>query len=313
MAPSEPRLIAIVGPTGAGKSALGLAIARRHGGEIVSCDSLQVYRGLDIGSAKVEERDRREIPHHLLDVVEPDQDFSAAEYARQARAAVGEIAARGTLPVVVGGTGLYLTALLDGLFEGPSRRADLRERLEALIMRHGAGRVHRLLSRLDAATAARVHVNDRIRVVRALEVYFATGEPISERQKEGAIPLTGFRVLILGLCLERASLRIAIERRTDAMLESGLVEEVQGLLARGLSPGVRPLKAIGYRQAVGVALGQLRVDAARSAIVTETLRYAKRQMTWFRHQANVVWCTAEEAQEAARAWLEGGSEPRAVV
>jgi len=306
MAPSEPCLIAIVGPTGAGKSALGLAIARRHGGEVVSCDSLQVYRGLDVGSAKVEERDRREVPHHLLDVVEPDQDFSAAEYALRARAAVRDIAARGKLPVVVGGTGLYLTALVEGLFEGPSRRADLRQRLEALASRHGERRVHRLLSRLDAATAARVHFKDRIRVIRALEVYFATGRPISEQQREGASPLTGFRILTLGLCPERASLRIAIERRTDAMLEAGLVEEVQGLLARGLSPNLRPLMAIGYRQAVGVALGDLGLDAARSAIVTETMRYAKRQMTWFRHQADVVWCSPEAAQEAAQAWLEGG-------
>jgi tRNA dimethylallyltransferase len=306
LASLAPRLIAIVGPTGAGKSALGHRLALRHGGEIVSCDSLQVYRGLDIGSAKVQGVDRREVPHHLLDLVEPDQDFSAAEYARLARAAVREIAGRGRLPIVVGGTGLYLTALLDGLFEGPARRADLRVRLEGLAARHGDQRVHRLLSRLDAATAARVHFNDRVRVVRALEVYFATGRPISEQHKETAIPLTGFQVLTLGLCPDRAALRAAIERRTEAMIQDGLVEEVQGLLARGMSPSLRPLMAIGYRQAVRVALGQMDLESARLAIVTATMQYAKRQMTWFRHQANVSWGTAEEAQEAAGAWLSGG-------
>ncbi len=303
MASLAPRLIAIVGPTGAGKSALGQRLALRHGGEIVSCDSLQVYRGLDIGSAKVPEADR-EVPHHLLDVVEPDQDFSAAEYARLARAAVREIASRGRLPIVVGGSGLYLTALLDGLFEGPARRADLRGRLEGLAIRHGDQRVHRLLSRLDGATATRVHFKDRVRVIRALEVYFATGRPISALQ-ERASPLTGFEVLILGLSPERAVLRMAIERRTESMLQGGLVEEAQGLLARGFRPSLRPLMAIGYRQAVGVALGQLDIEEARRAIVTATMRYAKRQMTWFRHQANVSWCSAEDAEEVAGVWLEG--------
>jgi tRNA dimethylallyltransferase len=303
--PASP-LIAIVGPTGAGKSALALAIARDHEGEIVSCDSLQVYRGLDIGSAKVGERERREVPHHLLDVVEPDQDFSAVEYARRARPTVRDIALRGRLPVVVGGTGLYLKALLEGLFEGPARQSDLRHRLETLGSRHGDLRLHRLLSHVDAATAARVDCEDRVRVVRALEVYFVSGRPISEQRQRGASPLVGFRILTLGLRPDRPALRAAIERRTDAMFEAGLVPEVVGLLARGLSPGLRPLRAIGYRQAVRVAQGQMSVDEARGEIVTETMRYAKRQMTWFRHQTRVLWCeTQGEAGDAARAWLEG--------
>ena len=305
MAASASPLIAIVGPTGAGKSDLALRIARRHEGEIVSCDSLQVYRGLDIGSAKVVEPERSEVPHHLLDVVEPDQGFSAAEYARLARRAVRDIAERGKLPIVVGGTGLYHKALVLGLFEGPSRQSGLRQRLERLASRHGDLRIHRLLSHVDGTTAARVEANDRVRVVRALEVYFASGRPISEQRKWGAIPLTGFRVLTLGLCPDRASLRTAIERRTDAMLRAGLVGEAQGLLARGLPPSLRPLRAIGYRQAVRVALGQMSVDAARNEIVTETMRYAKRQMTWFRHQATVLWMASpDEARETARAWIE---------
>jgi tRNA dimethylallyltransferase len=305
MAASASPLIAIVGPTGAGKSALAQRIALRHHGEIVSCDSLQVFRGLDIGSAKVGAAERREVPHHLLDVVEPDADFSAAEYARLARSTVRDIARRGKLPVVVGGTGLYLRALLEGLFEGPPRQPGLRARLESLASRYGDRRLHRLLARVDAKAAARVDAQDRVRVIRALEVYFASGRPISERQHEGASPLMGFRVLTLGLRPDRASLRVVIERRTDAMLRAGLVAEAQGLLARGLTPSLRPLMAIGYRQAVRVALRQMGLEAAREEIVTETMRYAKRQMTWFRHQATVLWCDAsDEAAAAAAVWLD---------
>jgi tRNA dimethylallyltransferase len=304
MAASASPLIAIVGPTGAGKSALALRIARSHEGEIVSCDSLQVYRGLDIGSAKIGEPERSEVPHHLLDVVEPDQDFSAAAYARLARSVVRDVAARGRLPIVVGGTGLYLKALVEGLFEGPARQPGLRQRLETLASRYGDRRIHRLLAHVDAATAAAVDANDRVRVVRALEVYLVSGRPISEQRREAASLLSGFQVLTLGLRPDRVSLRTAIEHRTDAMLSAGLVGEAAGLLARGLSPSLRPLRAIGYRQAVRVALGQMSLDAARREIVIETMRYAKRQMTWFRHQATVLWCaTADEAEEAARAWL----------
>jgi tRNA dimethylallyltransferase len=310
MAPPSPPLIAIVGPTGAGKSALALAIARSHGGEIVSCDSLQVYRGLDIGSAKVSEVERREVPHHLLDVVGPDQDFSAAEYARLARSAVREVASRGKIPIVAGGTGLYLRALLEGLFEGPPRQSGLRHRLTNLASRYGDLRVHRLLRQVDPATAAGVDPNDRVRVVRALEVYFASGRPISEQRRQGADPLSGFRVLTLGLCPDRALLRIAIEQRTDAMLRAGLVDEAARLLARGYSPSLRPLMAIGYRQAVRVARGEMSEAAARQEIVAETMRYAKRQMTWFRHQATVRWCArAREAEDAAQAWIGAGEGP----
>jgi tRNA dimethylallyltransferase len=304
MAALASPLIAVVGPTGAGKSALAVEAARRFGGEVVSCDSLQVYRGFDIGSAKVAEPERSAVRHHLIDVVEPGQDFSAAEYALLARAAVKDIAARGRLPVVAGGTGLYLKALVDGLFAGPSRHSGLRSRIGGWSERYGDRRVHRLLSHLDAATAARVEPKDRVRVVRALEVFFATGRPISRHREDGATPLTGFRVLTLGLAPERGVLKAAIERRTDAMLQSGLVDEVAGLLARGLSPSLRPLQAIGYRQAVAVVLGRASLGEARLEIVTETMRYAKRQMTWFRHQANTRWCgSAEEALEAIRAWI----------
>lgn len=299
------RLIAIVGPTAAGKSAVALRLARERGGEIVSCDSLQVYRGLDIGSAKASPQERREVPHHLLDVVDPDADFSAADYGRLSRTALREIEARGRIPIVAGGTGLYLRAFLSGLFEGPPRDGSLRRRLEAMAERFGGARLHRLLARVDPPAAARIHVRDRVRVVRALEVFRATGRPISEHHQTGADPLLGFAVLILGIAPGREVLRAAVERRADDMFERGLVDEVRGLVARGYGPELRPLRAIGYRQAVSVVYGDATPEEALRDMVTETMRYAKRQMTWFRRQVSVTWCRdAASACAAARAWLD---------
>jgi len=299
-------LIAIVGPTGSGKSALALRIARELSGEIVSCDSLQVYRGLDIGSAKATPEERAEVRHHLLDLVEPDQEFSAAEYAREGRAALAGIAARGRLPIVAGGTGLYLKALLQGLFEGPARNAPLRRRLEALAERHGDARLHRLLGRIDPESAARLAPRDRVRIIRALEVFWTTGRPLTALHREGAMPLGGFSTLILGIALDRTELRQRVERRAREMFEGGLLDEVRALLARGFPPDLRPLRAIGYRQAVAVALGGLGREDAERETVAETLRFAKRQRTWFRHQAEVTWYNdADAAARGAHEWLEG--------
>jgi tRNA dimethylallyltransferase len=303
-APPSP-LIAIVGPTASGKTALALRLAERHGGEIVSCDSLSVYRGLDVGSAKPLAEERARVPHHLLDVVAPDADFSAAEYARLARAALRGITARGRLPIVAGGTGLYLKALLQGLFEGPSRDPDLRRRLEGIGARFGDARLHRLLVRVDAAAAARIPVRDRVRVVRALEVFARTGRPLSEHHRAGTAPLQGYEPFVVGLAPPREALRAAIERRTDEMIARGLVEEVAALL-RHHGADLRPLQAIGYRQAVAVVKGEVSLEEARRDIVHATLRFAKRQMTWFRHQAEVVWCAdAEAAERRVAAWLDG--------
>jgi tRNA dimethylallyltransferase len=306
VAPPAAPLVAVVGPTASGKSALALRLARERGGEIVSCDSLQVYRGLDIGSAKATAEERAAVPHHLLDVASPDAPFSAAEYARVARAAVREIASRGRLPIVAGGTGLYLRALFQGLFPGPSRDEALRRRLEALGERRGDARLHRLLARVDPVAAARIPPRDRVRVVRALEVYRATGRAISAQQREGAVPLRGFRILVVGLDPGRAALRAAVEARTRSMIARGLVDEVRGLLGRGYSPDLRPLRAIGYRQAVAVVRGDMSVEEAERAIVRETMRFGKRQMTWFRHQQpDVSWFPgADAAWEAIVRWLE---------
>ena len=301
MAP--PLLIAVVGPTAAGKSALALRLARAEGAEIVSCDSLQVYRGLDIGSAKPTADERRRVPHHLVDVVDPDQPFSAADYARLGRAALGAIRGRGALALVVGGTGLYLRALLHGLFEGPSRDQAVRARLEAMAERHGEARLHRWLARVDPHAAARIAPADRVRVVRALEVFHKTGRPLSGHHLAGAEPLPGHDVRVLGLAPAREALRAAVESRTERMLADGLVEETRRLVAR-YGPDLRPLGAIGYRQAAAVACGAVGVDEARRDIVKETMRYAKRQMTWFRHQEQVAWCAdAAEAEALAARWL----------
>jgi tRNA dimethylallyltransferase len=305
VAAADPPLIAVVGPTASGKSALALRLARERDGEIVSCDSQQVYRGLDIGTAKPSPRERRLVPHHLLDVAEPQEGFSAARYALLAREALQGIRERGRLAVVAGGTGLYLRALLQGLFEGPARDAGLRARLATLAERFGDARLHRLLARLDPAAAARVAPRDRVRVVRALEVRWRTGRPITEAQGRGAEPLRGFRVLALGLAPPREVLRRAVEHRTRRMLAEGLVDEVRGLLARGLDDSAPALRSIGYRQAVAVARGAMPEEEAEAAIVRETMRLAKRQVTWFRHQQpGLLWFEgADAAREHALRWL----------
>jgi tRNA dimethylallyltransferase len=298
-------LVAIVGPTASGKSALALRLALERSGEIVSCDSLQVYRGLDIGSAKATPAERALVRHHLVDVADPDGAFSAAEYALLARAALDDIRGRGRVPIVAGGTGLYLRALLEGLFEGPSRDEALRRRLETLAERRGDARLHRLLLHVDPEAAARIRPRDRVRTVRALEVYWSTGRSITEQQRAGAEPLRGFRTLVIGLDPDRAALRAAVAARTRRMLEQGLLDEVRGLLDRFGDAGLRPLQAIGYRQALAVLRGDLTLAEAETAIVTDTMRFAKRQMTWFRHQADVRWFRdAEEARRRALAWLD---------
>jgi tRNA dimethylallyltransferase len=300
---AAPPVVAIVGPTASGKSALALGIARENRGEIVSCDSLQVYRGLDVGSAKATADERAMVPHHLLDVVEPGQDFSAADYARLARSALDDIAARGRLPIVAGGTGLYLRALRRGLFAGPARDAGLRRRLEAIAQRGGDARLHRLLARVDPEAAARIEVRDRVRVIRALEVYRASGRTLTAHHREDAPAPDDRRWLVVGLDPPREVLRAAVEERTRAMLARGLVAEVGALVAR-YGADLRPLRAIGYRQAMAVVRGAQTVDQAQRDIVKETMRYAKRQMTWFRHQEDVRWFReAADARVAILEWL----------
>lgn len=281
----ERSLVAVAGPTGSGKSSFSLALAEAFDGEIVNCDSLQVYRWFDIGTAKLTEGERRGIPHHLMDVLNPQEVFTAGEYARRAGAVIEEIAARGKLPVVTGGTGFYLKALLEGLSPAPRRDEELRTRLA----RPPSEVLHRLLRRWDPAAAQRIHANDRNKLIRAVEVCLLARRPLTEVQREARRPLQGFRVLKIGLDPPRAELRSAIDARVQEMFASGLVEEVRGILARGCTGAEKPFEAIGYRQALAVVRGALGVAEAIESTQIETRQYAKRQMTWFRRDQDVRW------------------------
>ena len=308
MAPArpEPPLVAVVGPTASGKSDLALAIAERFDGEIVNFDSVQVYRGFDIGSAKTPEAERRGIPHHLVDILEPAERCSAGEFARRAR----DVLAGVELPVLVGGTGFYLRALLGGIFEGPAADEALRERLARSAGRRGRGWLHRLLARVDPEAARRIHANDEPKIVRALEVTFLEGRPMSEAQREGVRPLTGFGTLKLGLDPPRAALYERIDRRTEAMFAGGLVDEVEALLAAGAPREAWPFGALGYRQALAIVEGRMSREEAVADTAQATRRYAKRQRTWFRGQEpDVVWMegfgdqAVKLALERVAAWL----------
>jgi tRNA dimethylallyltransferase len=284
----DPLAVILLGPTGSGKTALSLALAERFGGEIVSCDSVAVYRGMELGTAKPTKEERARVPHHLIDVANPDEPFTAGEYSRRARAALREIAARGRVPIVTGGTGLYLRALTEGLFAGPARREDLRARLRSSALRHGDVWLHRLLRRLDAATAERIHANDTAKLIRAIEVCVAARSPLSTLlQNQGKNPLTGFRLLRIGLNPPREQLYDRLNQRCAAMFAAGLVEETRDLLVR-FGP-VKALDSLGYRQARGVLDGAMSERDAIKAAQQGHRNYAKRQMTWFRREPEVLW------------------------
>ena len=295
-----PLAVLLLGPTGSGKTALSLALGARFGGEIVSCDSVAVYRGMDVGSAKPTAEERRRLPHHLIDVAEPSTEFTAGEYARQGREALRTIAARGMLPIVTGGTGLYLRALTEGLFAGPKRQEELRERLRRSQERHGAGWLHRVLRRMDKASAERIHANDAPKVIRAIEVCVAARRPMSEITggDEARDPLTGFRLLRIGLVPPRAALYERINARAARMFALGLVEETRGLLER--YGRVRALDALGYRQALAVIDGAMTVDEAIAAAQQGHRNYAKRQGTWFRREPEVHWVEGFGDEEASQ-------------
>ena len=287
---SDPLAVLILGPTGSGKTALSLALAERFDGEIVSCDSVAVYRGMDLGTAKPTAGERARVPHHLIDVADPDQPFTAGAYSRAARAVLREIAGRGHLPIVTGGTGLYLRALTEGLFAGPERQRELRARLNRSRDRLGAGWLHRVLSRLDPASAARIHANDTPKLIRAIEVCLATRQPMSRvlaSEVESRDPLTGFRLLRVGLNPPRQALYQRLNERCAAMFAVGLVEETRSLLER-YGP-IKALDSLGYRQALAVLAGTLTVEAGLAAAQQGHRNYAKRQLTWFRREPNVHW------------------------
>jgi tRNA dimethylallyltransferase len=282
-----PLLVVILGPTGSGKTSLSVALGQQFDGEIVSCDSVAVYRGLEIGSAKPSAEQQKQIPHHLLDVVAPDTFYTAGDYSRDARAAIAAIAARGRLPIVTGGTGLYLRALLQGLFPGPQRSAALRDRLLRKAEARGTGYLHRILSHLDPASAARIHANDRAKVIRAIEVTLSASRPMSEAWKDGRTALTGYRELRIGLNPQRQQLYQRINARARAMFAEGLIEETRELAARYGNSSA--LASLGYRQAAQYLAGELTLEQAITAASQGHRNYAKRQLTWFRREPEVCW------------------------
>ena len=272
-------LIAIVGPTAAGKSALALALAERLDGEVVNYDSVQLYRGFDVGSGKLSLAERHGIAHHLLDCLEPADIFTAGDYRREALKVLADVRGRAKLPIFAGGTGLYLRALLVGLFEGPARSESLRERLRAVVERHGREFLHRLLARLDAAAAARIQARDTQKLIRALEVCILAKQPLSALHAQGRAGLEGYHVIKLGLNPRRAQLYDRINRRVERMFATGLMEETQTFLHRPDAARIKPLGALGYRQACSVMEGKASREQAVAATQADTRHYAKRQLT----------------------------------
>jgi len=299
----------VLGPTATGKSALALAIAERYGGEVVNCDSTAVYRGFDIGTDKLPSADRRGIPHHLIDIADPTDEYTAAQYARDAADVIRDIHRRGRLPILTGGTGFYFRALTRGLFPGPGRDAALRARLDRLAARRGVERLHRILRRVDAPSALRIQPRDQKRIVRALEVYVLTGRPLTEHFAETASLIPDVRVAAIGLTLAAAPLAERVEKRVQEQFARGLLDEMRQLLARGVPEDARPFGGLVYRQALEHLHGVRDETATRALIVQENRRYARRQLIWFRKEPGLTWFEGPGESAATTAavfrWLEG--------
>jgi tRNA dimethylallyltransferase len=286
------RLVAIVGPTATGKSALGIALAERFGGEIISCDSTAVYRGFDIGTDKVPVDEQRGIPHHMVDVASPTEEYSAARYAREAAAVIRDITARGKLPILVGGTGFYYRALTRGLFEGPGRDEPLRRRLERVAERKGPDRLHRWLARVDPASAARIQPRDVKRVVRALEVWMLTGRPLTDHFADTSSPLPEYEVTTIALQIAPEQTAERVARRVHAQFAAGLLDEIRSLLVGGVPETALPFGGLVYRQALEHLRGIRDEAATRELIIRENRKYSRRQLIWFRKEPNLHWVRA---------------------
>ncbi len=291
----------IVGPTGAGKSALALIVAEHSNCEIINADSRQFYRGMDLGTAKPSADDRRRVPHHLIDVRNPDDSLDVAEFARLARDTIDDIAARGRNPLVVGGSGLYLRVIRGGIFRGPAASAEIRDRLAQVAAQRGVAHLHQQLREIDSDAANRIGVNDLYRVVRALEVFELTGETITAHQQRHRFADLGYDMLTVGVEVERKKLYQAIDRRFDAMVAAGLVDEVRRLIDAGYSPEKPPLSTIGYKQIATYLRGEIALADAVAQAKQESRRLAKRQLTWFRREPQIVWLDGERgAQDAVQ-------------
>ncbi|MBM3817933.1 MAG: tRNA (adenosine(37)-N6)-dimethylallyltransferase MiaA [Acidimicrobiia bacterium] len=285
----RPIVLAVLGPTASGKTSLGLALAEKYRGEIINCDSTAVYRGFDIGTDKPPVEERRGIPHHLIDIADPTEVYTAAQFAQDAAAAIRDIHGRGKLPILVGGTGFYYRALTRGLFPGPGADEALRARLDRVADRRGPDTLHRMLKNVDPASAARIMPRDRKRLVRALEVFFTTGRPLTSHFGDTASPIADCEVIAIVLKLPAALTAERVARRVDRQFARGIVEEVKGLLARGVPPSARPFGGLVYRQVMEMLRGVRDEHATRALITQENRRYARRQLIWFRKEPNLVW------------------------
>jgi tRNA dimethylallyltransferase len=288
----RPLLVAILGPTAVGKSALGIRLAQRLGGEVVSCDSTAVYRGFDIGTDKVPLAQQAGIPHHMVDIAAPTEEYSAARYAREAAAVIRDVTARGRLPILVGGTGLYYRSLTRGFFPGPSRDTALRDRLERIADRRGSGRLHALLARVDPPSALRIQPRDRKRLIRALEVYRLTGRTLTAHFAATQSPLPEYDVLSFALQIPGELTAERVARRVDAQFEQGLLDEIRALIEAGVPLTAHPFTGLVYRQALEHLRGERDEAETRELIVRENRRYARRQLIWFRKEPNLVWIHA---------------------
>ena len=301
-------IAAVIGPTASGKSALGVWLAEQFGGEVLACDSTQLYRGFDIGTAKPSKAERRGVPHHLIDVLSPGEEATAGGYRQMALEELEDFRRRRRLPIFTVGTGLYLRALLEGLADAPQRSEELRERLRASATEHAPGHLHRLLARLDPESAQKIATGDEQKLIRAIEVCLLAKKPVSEVHRAGRTPLKGWRALKIGLMPPREALYERIHARIETMLARGWMEEVRGLIASGLAENAKPFDFIGYRELRAVLRGEMKLEEARAAIQQATRRYAKRQVTWFRREPGVHWLAGfgdeSKVQSEAADWLQ---------
>ncbi|HRD01882.1 MAG TPA: tRNA (adenosine(37)-N6)-dimethylallyltransferase MiaA [Candidatus Saccharicenans sp.] len=299
MVNSQKKILIIVGPTAVGKSALAVDLAQKFRGEIISCDSRQIYRGFDIGTDKPPVLVKQAVPHYLIDVVDPEETFSAADFSRLALEEIDRILSRGNLPMVVGGTGLYHRALVEGLFPGPGRDDSLRNRLKKEAQNDGLENIYKKLQKIDPAYAEKISRADGIRIIRALEIFYLTGRPISEHFSQTVSPLKnkGFILYQIGLKLERKVLYQRIDERVRRMFSEGLIEETRQLLARGISEQATPFKGLGYRQVLRYLQGEISLEEAVNSTQIETRHYAKRQLTWFKKTEGIIWFEAEDREK----------------
>ncbi|KPJ57394.1 MAG: tRNA delta(2)-isopentenylpyrophosphate transferase [Deltaproteobacteria bacterium DG_8] len=289
--PKKIPLIIILGPTAVGKSELAIELAQKFGFEIVNADSMQVYRGMDIGSAKPSLKERSLVTHHLIDIKDPDEEFSAAQFKEEARDIIVSLAQEGKVALVVGGTGFYIRALTKGLFPAPSADLKFREELKEKEKTKGKWYLYKELEKVDPEAASKIHPNDTFRIIRALEVFYLTGEPISQQQKRHQFKHSYFNLLKIGLMRDRSEIHHRIEQRVDKMIKDGLLDEATQLLEKGWSPTIKPFQSLGYKQILSYLQGELSLDEATRLIKRNTKRYGKRQLTWFRKDSEIKWFT----------------------